>query len=160
MEIKTALENYHSSNSRMQIVSAGKITIIDDSYNANPTSMRYALQVLSQVDVPGRRIAILGDMRELGKDEIGMHQEVGQIIADLKPDMLITAGRLGMQIAAGANYAGYDPQKTRTYIDTEEIFEFIENDLHEGDCVLVKASRAMQFDKIVDKIKQHFEEVD
>ena len=159
-EIKTALENYHSSNSRMQIVSAGAVTIIDDSYNANPTSMRFALQVLSQVDIPDRKIAILGDMRELGSDEVGMHQEVGRIIAELNPDMLITAGHLGMQIATGANYNGFDPQKTRTYIKTEDIFEFIDNDLHEGDCVLVKASRAMQFDKIVNKIKQHFGEVD
>ena len=156
--IKTALENYQSSNSRMQIVTAGKVTIIDDSYNANPTSMRYALQVLAQVETPGRKLAILGDMKELGKDEISMHQEVGQIFAELNLDRLITAGKLGMQIATGANYAGFDPQKTRTFLQTEEILEFIEKDLLDGDCVLVKASRAMQFDTIVRKIRQHFGE--
>ncbi len=148
-EMKSALENFVSENSRMQIIKLKDIVVIDDSYNANPTSMGYALQVLHNMRFEGRRIAVLGDMKELGKDEVRLHQEIGQIIAELNPDILVTVGKLGMHIASQANLEGYDPASTRTYTSVKEAVEFLISELRSGDHVLIKASRAMGFDGIV-----------
>ena len=147
--MKSALENFVSENSRMQIINMKDIVVIDDSYNANPTSMGYALKVLHDIQVEGRRIAVLGDMKELGKDEVILHQAIGHIIAELKPDMLITVGKLGMHIASQANLEGYDPASTRTYMSAEDAAEFLISELRSGDHVLIKASRAMGFDRMV-----------
>jgi UDP-N-acetylmuramoyl-tripeptide--D-alanyl-D-alanine ligase len=156
--IKSALENFRAKSSRMQIINLKDIVIIDDSYNANPTSMGYALKVLHDMRVEGRRIAVLGDMKELGKDEVGLHQEIGRIIAELKPDILVTVGKLGMHIASQANLEGYDSLSTRTYISAAEAAEFLISELRSGDHVLIKASRAMGFDKIVTELGKYLGE--
>jgi len=148
-DMKSALENFVSENSRMQIINMKDIVVIDDSYNANPTSMGYALKVLHDIQIEGRRIAVLGDMKELGKDEVILHQAIGQIIAELKPDLLVTVGKLGMYIASQANLEGYDPAFTRIFMSAQEAAEFLISELRSGDHVLIKASRAMGFDRMV-----------
>lgn len=157
-DMKTALENFVSTNSRMQMINLKDIVVIDDSYNANPTSMGYALKVLGDMEVAGRRVAVLGDMKELGKDEVLLHQAIGNIIAELKPDLLITVGKLGMHIASQANLEGFDPGSTKTFMSASEAAEFLIPELRPGDHVLIKASRAMEFDKIVAQLKKTFGE--
>lgn len=152
--VRTALQSYKGKSSRMEILELSGITVIDDSYNANPTSMGYALKALSQMQAKGRKIAILGDMRELGEDEIELHHDVGSIVAEINPDRLITAGRLGMHIAAGANVNGYDSSRTETFMTAEEVIEAMLPEIRDGDQILIKASRAMQFEKIVRAFKK------
>jgi UDP-N-acetylmuramoyl-tripeptide--D-alanyl-D-alanine ligase len=157
-DIKAALEKYIGKNSRMQIHSLGDITVIDDSYNANPTSMGYALKALYDMGGEGRKIAVLGDMKELGKDEVNLHHQVGQVVAELELDKLITVGKLGMQIAAQANADGFDPAKTETFMNVENAIEWMLANLKPGDHILIKASRAMKFEKILTALLENFKE--
>ncbi len=152
-KIKEALEAYESKNARMQIIELEGLTIINDSYNANPTSMGFALDVLTNLRDRGRRIAVLGDMRELGDREVELHQEVGELVIKADPDLLVTVGRLGMHIASQANLEGFDPLRTMTFRETKEAIEFLEDELKPGDQVLIKASRAMNFDLIVKSLE-------
>lgn len=157
-EIKAALEKFVGKDSRMQIHNLGSITVIDDSYNANPTSMGYALKALYDMGGKGRKIAVLGDMKELGKEEVNLHHQVGQVVAELDPDKLITVGKLGMQIAAQANADGYDPTRAETYMDTENAIEWLLSNVRAGDHILIKASRAMKFEKILAALVENFKE--
>ncbi|MBD3217457.1 MAG: UDP-N-acetylmuramoyl-tripeptide--D-alanyl-D-alanine ligase [candidate division Zixibacteria bacterium] len=152
-DIKNALESYKGKSSRMEILELGGITVIDDSYNANPTSMGYALKALAHIDGKGRKIAVLGDMRELGEEEIKLHHDVGSIVAEVDPDKLIAVGKLGMHIAAGANVKGYSSAKAETFMTVEEVIEAVLPEIKEGDQILVKASRAMEFEKLVTALK-------
>jgi UDP-N-acetylmuramoyl-tripeptide--D-alanyl-D-alanine ligase len=155
-DIKTALESYESTNSRMQVLECGGITIIDDSYNANPTSMKYALNVLRDLDTSGRRIALLGDMKELGIDEIRLHEEIGTVVAEVNPDILLVVGALGKHISSKALCDGFESEKIMTFDSTDNAEKFLLTNLQRGDVILVKASRAMGFDKIVNALKKQY----
>lgn len=152
-EIKPALEAYRGRSSRMEVVKLTNVTLIDDSYNANPTSMNYALKVLHDIDEGGRKIAFLGDMKELGRQELKLHEQVGRMVAENKPDVLITAGKLALKIANGAVACGYDDNKIESFATTDEAAKCLMETIMEGDIILVKASRAMRFDKVVADLK-------
>lgn len=152
-EIKPALEAYRGRSSRMEVIKLSKVTLIDDSYNANPTSMGYALKVMHDIDEGGRKIAFLGDMKELGEHEDELHEQVGQMVAENRPDMLITAGKLALNIAKGSVACGYDDNKIESFDTTDEAAKCLMETIMEGDIILVKASRAMRFDKVVADLK-------
>jgi UDP-N-acetylmuramoyl-tripeptide--D-alanyl-D-alanine ligase len=118
--------------------------IIDDAYNAAPTSMQAALELLGTVT--SRRVAVLGDMRELGHIEEGAHHDVGQHAAQVA-DVLIAVGERGAWIAQGARSAGM----TAVYevSDALAAIPVVAQQLQPGDCVLVKGSRAMAMERIV-----------
>lgn len=124
--------------------------ILNDSYNANPDSMEASLQVLSHQ--PGRRIAVLGDMRELGAIEEEAHRQVGRRVRQLGIEMLVTVGDLGGQIAQGARDAGH-PQ-VRSYRDRGEAARQLAEMLTPGDVVLVKGSRVMQMEEIAEELRE------
>ena len=118
------------------------LTIIDDCYNANPASTRASLDVLAKADT--RRVAILGDMFELGPTEKQMHYEVGKYAADLGIDVLVCIGQLSEHMATGASEQN---SKTQVfYFETKEDF-FTQTDrvLNPKDTILVKASNGMKF---------------
>lgn len=118
--------------------------IIDDSYNAAPTSMRAAIELLGTVQ--SRRVAVLGDMRELGHIEEAAHYEVGQWVAGVA-DVLIAVGTRGRWIADGATQAGM----TAVYAapDAVAACAVVRAHIQAGDCILVKGSRAMAMEQIV-----------
>jgi len=155
--IKTSLESFQGRSSRMQIISLGHLTIVEDSYNANPTSMKYALQVLTEMRGGGRKLAVLGDMKELGRDEIAWHSEIGRYVAQVNPDFLITVGELAAQIAAQAVHEGYDANKSITCTTVEEALAYLLANCRSNDTILLKASRAMQFEKILAGLKNQME---
>ena len=118
--------------------------IIDDSYNAAPTSVRAALELLATVQ--RRRVAVLGDMRELGHIEVAAHREVGTLAAQCV-DVLVTVGERGRYIAAGAREAGF--AAVYEVQGTEAAVPVVRSVIAPGDCVLVKGSRAMAMEAIV-----------
>ena len=129
------------------------IKLIDDSYNSNPAALESALKGLN--DLPAKRkIAVLGDMLELGENEVEYHLQAGKQAAQQGWDILITVGPLSRHMAEGALSAGMRTDQTFTFEDSEQAAEEIWPLLQEGDLVLVKGSRGIKTDKIVEKLKQ------
>ena len=118
--------------------------VIDDTYNANPVSMMAALSALAAIDTPGRRIAVLGDMLELGEGAAGLHRELGQHIPELGISKLICVGTLAREIATAAQ--GLDEVHT---VERPDAALPLLNDLRDGDVVLVKGSRGLAMETIV-----------
>ncbi len=129
------------------------IKLIDDSYNSNPAALESALKGLN--DLPAKRkIAVLGDMLELGENEVEYHLQAGKQAAQQGWDILITVGPLSRHMAEGALSAGMRTDQAFTFEDSEQAAEEIWLLLQEGDLVLVKGSRGIKTDKIVEKLKQ------
>jgi len=128
------------------------IKLIDDSYNSNPAALEMALKDLSKL--PGnRKIAILGDMLELGQNEIGFHTQAGEIAAQLGLDLLVTIGPLSLNMAKGAIAAGMKHSCIFSYQNSEKAAKEIKSFLKEGDLILVKGSRGIKTEKIVNELK-------
>lgn len=147
-EIAAGLAGYTPVGSRMNIYDRNGIRILDDSYNAAPASMRAALRVLAELPVPGRRVAVLGDMMELGAASAEGHREVGEAVAQ-SADILVTVGseeRAG-RIAAAAAAAGL--AEVQRFAARSEAVAFLLEHLRPGDAVLVKASLSMGMKEIV-----------
>ena len=143
-EIKRGLESFENVGSRNHIIKTDTLTIIDDCYNANPTSTKAGLDTLSKLS--GRRIAILGDMKELGKDELALHREVGAYAKEVGIDMLVAVGPLSEATAEGYGEGAYYAATVERCIDR------IKRYLRPGDTILVKASHSMQFERIVEAL--------
>lgn len=148
-DVREGLASVAPGKMRMDIYEKNGVTVLADCYNAAPESMRAAIDVISAIDVKGRRIAVLGDMKELGENCEYMHRSVGYYLAQKKVDVLLTVGGLAAVLAVGAT--------ERSCI---EAFAFDNNDdaanklreiLSEGDAVLFKASRSMAFENIINK---------
>lgn len=147
-----ALGDFQGVEMRMQWLDCGQVTVINDAYNANPTSMLAAARVLS--DVPGRRrVLVAGDMGELGPASQQLHLRTGEQIARTRVDLLIGVGPLGRYIAQGAAELGLDVQQFDTVTDAGDA---ISQSLHVGDVVLIKASRMVRMERLVDAIRAAF----
>ncbi|MCE5259022.1 MAG: UDP-N-acetylmuramoyl-tripeptide--D-alanyl-D-alanine ligase [Chloroflexi bacterium] len=129
----------------------GGVLILNDSYNANPSSTAAALDVLASL--PGRHIAVLGDMLELGSAEQSGHRAVGAHAA-ATADMLITLGIRAREIAAGAREAGMTGALVHEFMATDEIVAYLKPLLQPEDVVLVKGSRVMAMEKIVQALQE------
>lgn len=131
-------------------IGAGKITLLDDSYNANPTSMVAALDVLAATPTKGRRIAYLGDMKELGPDEVALHVILAQLKAITTIDQIHCVGPLMKQLHAAL------PQSKRGtwYGTSEEVVADLTDQIQSGDIVLAKGSLSVALAKIVDAIRK------
>lgn len=150
-EIVHALSCATGSGMRQEIVEGpAGIRVINDAYNANPDSMRAAIALLSEMPCTGVRIAVLGDMGELGEDEVRLHEVVGAQVAHAGIDLLVTAGPLGHAVAAGARAAGMCGDSVIETETREAAGALLDNTVGAGDLVLVKASRFMEFEHIVE----------
>ena len=119
---------------------------MDDCYNANPVSMKASLDVLATA--LGRKVAILGDMGELGTDERSLHYTVGEHAAEKNIDLLLCVGTLSEEIVKGAKEKNPE-MNAFLFENKEELLEKLPKLLENGDSILVKASHFMQFEKIV-----------
>lgn len=144
-QIKNGVEAYQTVGSRAHVINTGKIRIIDDCYNANPTSVKASLATLANFE--GRKVAILGDMKELGKDELKLHLETG-LEAKKNADEVIAIGELAKELAKAAEGSWFE--------SIEEAKPEIAAKIKSGDTVLVKASHSMQFEKIVEFLSEKF----
>jgi len=150
-QIAKGIADYQASGMRMdvrQLPCGGKLIV--DCYNANPDSMKVALQVLSSAG-EGRKIAILGDMFELGENSARMHYEVGGFAAKLGIDMIKCIGEDALNIFNGADEGGAN---SISHFTNKDSFLQSFNGLQAGDVVLIKASRSMNFEEIADKLER------
>ena len=136
---------------RGELVRLGAVTIVDDSYNAAPASMLAALDVLARL--PGRRIAVLGEMLELGAGHDAGHRAVGRAAARVA-DLLVVVGEGTLGIADGALEAGLEPDRVYRVADRAAAHELLRPRLVAGDVVLVKASRGIGLDLLVDALRE------
>lgn len=150
-EIKAGIEALKPLAGRNHLIETNTYTIIDDCYNANPISMKASIDVLSKADT--RTVAILGDMGELGAKEKEMHYDVGQHTATAGIHVLICIGTLSEELARGAKETGCNIQIYH-YPDQEHFFSEMSSILEKNDTILVKASHAMAFEKIVKKLER------
>ncbi len=148
-EIKQGIMSYKTVGARSNIIRKESITIIDDCYNANPTSVRASVSTLKQFD--GRRVALIGDMKELGVDENALHYDTGKFIKDAGIDMVIAVGPLCKHLFDGADQKGY------YYKTVEECKDALPSIIKEGDTVLVKASHSMGFDVLTKTLVDNFQ---
>lgn len=142
--IQDALQNFTASSKRMELVTAGGVVILNDTYNANPDSTLAALKTLAAYPATGRRIAVLADMLELGACAVTEHERVGEAAAALKLDYLLTFGTLGRAIASASGL------RTAVHYDQKNILaEYLIGLVAPGDVVLVKGSRGMKMEDVV-----------
>jgi UDP-N-acetylmuramoyl-tripeptide--D-alanyl-D-alanine ligase len=125
------------------------VQFLDDSYNANPDSMKAALRTLVELDAEGKRIAVLGEMRELGAESKRGHREIGETAATLGVDELITIGDTAELIAEGARTAGLD--KVSSARSTSEAAKLLSEIAEPGDLVLIKGSRAARTEEVIEQ---------
>lgn len=139
------------TGSRLKQVKASGVSIIDDSYNANPDSMKSALRVLEKSRTEGQRVAVLGDMFELGEHSWQLHFSVGAFARSCAIDQIVAIGNNAKAIADGAEGGAV----ATAHFETKDAFaEHIGEYIHKGDVVLLKGSRAMQMEDIIGMIRE------
>lgn len=150
-DIVKGLAAFKAVIGRMRMVKKKGLTILDDSYNANPDSMKAALNTLDNFGCTRRRIAVLGDMLELGLESSKKHREIGKIIGQSGLDMIYTIGPQSQLLAQAALATGIDLEKVHCYNAGEEqlLVLDLKANVHHGDVVLVKASHGMHLEKVV-----------
>ena len=155
-EIRAGLLSFTGAAMRAEAKKRGDITVVEDCYNASPESMRASIDVLcSGAYGKGRKVAFLGEMRELGKDSAKMHFEVGVYAAEKGVDMLFTFGEGALEIARGAKSAGMSADKILCITNTEDAdtaAQSLKENTKEDDIILFKASRALKLERISSKI--------
>jgi len=137
------------TKARLQIKEIGGVHFLDDSYNANPDSMKAALRTLIELDAEGKRIAVLGEMRELGTESERGHREIGETAATLGVDELITVGDAAEIIAQGARAAGLE--KVSAVRSTREAADLLGKIAGPDDLVLIKGSRAARTEEVIEQ---------
>lgn len=148
-----ALEAWKGAEGRMVVrQGAQNTTLLDDCYNAAPESMRSGLETLNQVAGQGRAVAILGDMRELGDFTEEAHRQVGENVAHSNVQTLITVGGFAKGIAQEALRIGNRSIEWHAFSDSKACAKEVATTIREGDTVLVKGSRAMEMEQIVNAL--------
>ncbi len=145
-----ALGSFQPVQARMESVKTEGKRVILDCYNANPASMREAVRFLGVCK--GRRVAVLGDMKELGGESEELHRRLGEEVAAAKLDVLVVVGDHAQSIAQSALQAGMAPDRVFSCSRNPEAADLLHNLLLEGDTVLMKASRGMHFEEIVKQL--------
>ena len=153
-QVEQSLPKIALPSMRFETITVHDITIINDAYNANPTSTRVAIKELSRVEASGKKIMIFADMLELGAKAQDYHREIGSIVAKSRIDVFITVGELaslaGQQVAE-------NPQITKIVLKkSEQVFPILRELLEPGDVVLLKGSRANQLETIIGTIKESY----
>jgi UDP-N-acetylmuramoyl-tripeptide--D-alanyl-D-alanine ligase len=153
-EILRGLAKASISAGRMDTYeAAGGWRIVDDAYNANPASMAAALKTVRSMSGPGRVIAVLGHMAELGRIAPEEHERVGELVARLGIDELVTVGPEARLIAVGAEREGVEPERIHRCKDAGEALAVVRSMVRPGDLVLVKASRVASLDALAASLR-------
>jgi UDP-N-acetylmuramoyl-tripeptide--D-alanyl-D-alanine ligase len=154
-EIQRGLASCTGAKMRLQLKSIDDFLLLDDAYNANADSMHAALDTLQQFPCKGRRIAVLGEMAELGDASVPAHEEVGRRVAENKIDFLVTVGPSSGIMASAARSAGM--RKVINVSEVEKVGPAVSEIVRPGDVVLVKASRSARLERVVDFLSAHFD---
>ena len=146
--IQSALSRFRNTGSRQSIYERGGFTIIEDCYNAGPESMKAALEVLSEHRGAGRRIAVLGDMLELGTCSIAEHYRLGRLAAE-KADLVYAYGPHSDRVVIGAITGGISSKATSRFDTHEEMAAMLRRTAKPGDTLLFKGSRGMKMEQVL-----------
>jgi UDP-N-acetylmuramoyl-tripeptide--D-alanyl-D-alanine ligase len=150
-DIQAGLLDERAQLRMLRVPGEGGSTLLDDTYNASPVSCRAALELLAEL--PGRKIAVLGDMLELGDYEAEGHRLVGQC-ASATVQELYLVGKRARLIGEAATAAGLAPSRVFFALDPETVIDMLRGQLKARDVVLIKGSRAMEMDRIVTALKK------
>jgi len=153
--VKEVLEHFRSAPMRMEVIPLqnGK-TLINDAYNANPGSIEMALETLAEVKGGGRAIAVLGDMLELGSFAEEAHLQLGRRVGELSLDFLLAMGEWAPVVVASAIRHGIEPERTRVLESHGDAISLLRRVMQEGDWVLIKGSRRMAMEKVVEGLAE------
>jgi UDP-N-acetylmuramoyl-tripeptide--D-alanyl-D-alanine ligase len=156
-EIRAGLETYRSAPMRSQVERYDGLTLINDAYNASPASMRAAIELLGEWRRPGRRTLVCGDMKELGRDEQRLHGELGEQIARCRGiDRCVAVGPLAECLVAAARRAGMNDASLVHCDSAEQAADLLAATLEQNEIVLVKGSRAMRLELVVERLRARF----
>lgn len=137
---------------RWAVSNRGGVTVVNDAYNANPQSMKAVLRTFMKLPCEGRRLVVLGDMLELGGLSEPLHREIGRCVAELAPDRLMAVGLSTQQyVVDEALKAGYPLAHVTCFADAAAAADALRKAAGPGDCVLLKASRGMRLERILDE---------
>jgi len=152
-DMRLALAECKPSSMRMEVISVEPdVLILNDAYNANPVSMLAALSTLMDVEAKGRRIAVLGDMLELGHISADAHRQIGEAVATLGADILVAVGTESQQMAEAAVRSGMGHKAVIACANADTAAQVLGQLVMERDVVLVKASRGMGLEKVVESL--------
>ena len=149
-EICRGIQSVETIGGRSNLIQVKGMTLIDDCYNANPVSMKASIDVLSKA--PGRKIAVLGDMGELGKEEKELHAQMGTYLSEKNIDYLFCAGELSREMAREAK--GNPRCTVEHFSSKEDLIPALLQEVKEGDTILVKASHFMEYPKIIEALRK------
>lgn len=149
--VKAGLEGFAPVSMRSEIKNVKGRTVLADCYNANPASMEAALKTVAGMASAGQRVAVLGDMLELGGSSAEAHRAIGATAARLGIERLITVGTLAGNIAAGAADAGMSRDRVHQTLSHAEAAQLLRDLTRQGDAVLVKGSRGMKMEKVLEE---------
>lgn len=151
-DIAKSLTDFEGPAGRMRLIRGkNKSTIIDDSYNSSPIAVREALDALNSLETKGRKIAVLGDMLELGKFSVSEHKEIGKYVFG-KAAILVTVGVRSRDCAIGALESGMSAENILEFDDSSSAADFLSGFVKQGDAVLVKGSQGIRCERIVEKL--------
>ncbi|MCP5107417.1 MAG: UDP-N-acetylmuramoyl-tripeptide--D-alanyl-D-alanine ligase [bacterium] len=150
VEIREALKGIKPLAGRGEIKQYGCCTIVDETYNSNPEALKKTMDWVDN-EYKSKKIAVVGDMLELGDNENRFHREVGEHFAQLGFDRLVTVGKRAVKIAEGAERAGFDAGKINRFDSAAEAGRFVENAAEAGSVILFKASRGIQLEKAIEE---------
>lgn len=152
LEAVSALKHYDTPPGRMRLLKGiNDSLIIDDTYNSSPFACESALKTLGEIKWAGRRIAILGDMLELGKHTVEAHKNIGQVAKE-NAQIIIVVGQRAQAIKEGALEGGMNKENIFEFPDSYETRNFIKSFMQKGDLVLVKGSQGMRMERVVESI--------
>jgi len=158
VEIADALQRFNSPRGRMNLINGIKNSVlIDDTYNSSPAAAVAAVEVLSQIEkeFSGSRIAVFGDMLELGSYTEQGHREVGHKVAELNIDFLLCVGEKSRDIGRGAKEAGMGEEKIYYFSDNEKTADFLQRLIKENDIILLKGSQGSRVEQVVKAVMAH-----
>ncbi|MGE5610761.1 MAG: UDP-N-acetylmuramoyl-tripeptide--D-alanyl-D-alanine ligase, partial [Bacillota bacterium] len=157
-EIVANLASAHGPEMRLQLTTAGGVRVLNDAYNANPASMQAAIETLCSLETPGRRIAVVGDMRELGDTSDHFHREIGQFIAkhQIHVHHLFCIGEKASLIAESARKEGFPDDRVHSFANAAAACPSILDQIRPDDLVLLKGSRAMRLETVAQAVVERF----
>ncbi|GKX29078.1 UDP-N-acetylmuramoyl-tripeptide--D-alanyl-D-alanine ligase [Vallitalea longa] len=156
-EIEQGAYSYKPSKMRMDRIELNdNIVVINDAYNASVDSMISALDTLSTLDTQGRKVAVLGDMFELGDMSKDTHTRIGKVAATKNIDFIICVGKDSKYIYEGAMSNGIDKNKISYYKTKEELIDDIDELVKAKDTIIIKASRGMHLEKVIERLQSIF----
>jgi UDP-N-acetylmuramoyl-tripeptide--D-alanyl-D-alanine ligase len=156
--IEEGLKRLKLTGMRIEVImTASGLTLLNDAYNASPTSMKAAIDVLQSMKTSGSRIAVLGDMLELGPEEDDFHREIGVYIDPALTDLVFTYGPLAARIAEAAT-GKFGPERVFAFTDKADLSSALNSKCSSRDIVLFKASRGMRLEEVLHSLDEHFKQ--